>query len=176
MTTETPKKWIQTKADKRAAERGCYFDLKSAERVREFFRRFLVHSKGEWAGKPFELQPWQWEKLIGPLFGWKRADGTRRYRRAYVEIPKKMGKSTLGAAISLYLLVADNEPGAEVFSAAVDRDQAGIVFGEAANMVESSPELSRILEVIRSTKRITYPNKKGLVQSIVRRRAKQRRS
>ena len=64
--------WLQTPGDAAAVKRGCKFDVAAAERVREFFRRFLVHSKGEWAGKPFDLQPWQWERLIAPLFGWRR--------------------------------------------------------------------------------------------------------
>src|SRR5688572_21702095 len=117
-----------TPADQKALQNGCYFDLSYAERVRDFFARFLRHSKGQFAGKKFELLPWQWEEIIKPLFGWRRADGTRRYRRAYIEVPKKNGKSTLAAGIALYLLIADGEPGAEVYSAAADRDQASIVF------------------------------------------------
>src|SRR5262245_38329666 len=127
--------WIRTEADERAMSEGCYFDLAAAERVRDFFRKFLRHSKGEWAGKPFELLDWQWRYVIGPLFGWKRLDGTRRFRRGYVEVPKKNGKSALFSGLSLYLLMADGEPGAEIYCAAVDRDQANIVYGEAANMV-----------------------------------------
>jgi phage terminase large subunit-like protein len=74
--------------------------------VRQFFRRFLRHSKGQWAGQPFELLDWQWKSIVAPLFGWKRADGTRRYRRGYIEVPKKNGKSTLFSGLSLYLLYA----------------------------------------------------------------------
>jgi phage terminase large subunit-like protein len=73
--------WIRTETDERAVSEGCIFDLSAAERVRTFFRQFLRHSKGQWAGNPFELLDWQWEWIIAPLFGWKRADGTRRYRR-----------------------------------------------------------------------------------------------
>ncbi len=108
----------------------------------------------------------QWKNLIGPLFGWKRADGTRRFRRGYIEIPKKNGKSSIFAGLSLYLLLADNEPGAEVYSAAVDRDQASIVFNEAANMVDSSPLLLRRLNVIRSTKRIAYPRSQSFYRAL----------
>lgn len=106
-----------------------------------FFERLLVHTKGDWAGGAFKLQPWQRDEIIRPLFGWKRPDGTRRYRRAYVEIPRKNGKSTLCAGIALYLLFADGEAGAEVFSAAADRDQASIVFDSAKTMAEASPQL-----------------------------------
>ena len=79
------------------------------------------------------------QEIVAPLFGWKRPDGTRRFRRGYIEVPKKNGKSCLFSGLSLYLLIGDGEPGAEIYSAAVDRDQASIVFNEAANMVEASP-------------------------------------
>src|SRR5690606_15428206 len=154
MTDEATEDWTNSEADERAVAEGCYFDLKAAERVRDFFRRFLRHSKGQWANKPFDLLDWQWYGVVGPLFGWKRKDGTRRYRRGYIEVPKKNGKSTLFAGLSLYLLMCDGEPGAEIYSAAVDRDQASIVFNEAANMAERSPHLSPKLKVVRSTKRI----------------------
>jgi phage terminase large subunit-like protein len=147
-------KWVRSESDEQALLSGYRFDLKRAERVRTFFQKFLRHSKGEWAGKPFSLLDWQWTEIVAPLFGWVRPDGTRRYRRGYIEVPKKNGKSCLFSGLSLYLLIADREPGAEVYSAAVDRDQASIVFNEAANMVESSPHLSSKLQVVRSTKRI----------------------
>lgn len=158
--------WIRDEADERAVREGYRFDLASAERVRNFFRRFLRHSKGEWAKKPFELMAWQWQGVMAPLFGWKRPDGTRRYRRGYIEVPKKNGKSSLFSGIGLYLLTGDNEPGAEVFSAAVDRDQASIVFNEAANMVEASPALSSRLDVVRSTKRIVYGRMRSFYKAL----------
>jgi phage terminase large subunit-like protein len=119
---------------------GYHFDRAAAKDVVVFFERFLKHSKGKWAGRRFELLPFQ-KKILRSLFGWKRADGTRRYRTAYIEIPRKSGKSTLSSGIALYLLFGDKEPGAEIFSAAADRDQANIVFDLAKNMVEMSPEL-----------------------------------
>jgi phage terminase large subunit-like protein len=146
--------WIASEADERAVLAGYRVDVKSAERVRTFFKQFLRHSKGQWAGQPFELMDWQWQEIIAPLFGWMRPDGTRRYRRGYIEVPKKNGKSALFSGLSLYLLIGDKEPGAEIYSAAVDRDQASIVFNEAGNMVDSSSHLSGRLRVIRSTKRI----------------------
>ncbi len=109
--------WVRTPADERAVDHGCWFNSEAAERVRTFFRKFLRHSKGQWAGRPFELLEWQWLEVVAPLFGWKRADGTRR---GYIEVPKKNGKSTLFSGLSLYLLVGDNEPGAEIYSPAVD--------------------------------------------------------
>jgi len=147
-------KWVLNASDEHAVASGCRFDEGAAERVAEFFRRYLRHSKGEWAGKPFELLDWQRDGIVYPLFGWRRADGTRRFRRAYIGIAKKNGKSTLCSGIAAYLLVGDGEPGAEVYSAAADRDQAAIVFNETANMVEASPELSALLTVNRSTKRV----------------------
>jgi phage terminase large subunit-like protein len=135
--------WIRSESDERAVAAGCRFDLAAAERVRSLFSRLLRHSNGEWAGQPFALMDWQWQEVVAPLFGWIRPDGTRRYRRGYLEVPKKNGKSALFSGLSLYLLLADKEPGAEIYSAAVDRDQASIVFNEAGNMVEASPQLPR---------------------------------
>jgi len=149
--------WIRGPADEHAVAAGCYFDLAAAERVRGFFRDLLVHSKGKFAGRPFELLDWQYGQVLGPLFGWRRADGSRRFRTAYVEIPKKNGKSTLASGVSLYMLAGDGEAGAEVYACATDRDQAGIVYGEAANMVEASPDLLSELKVLRATLRIIYP-------------------
>jgi phage terminase large subunit-like protein len=158
--------WIRTPVDERAVAEGCWFDLAAAERVRTFFRRFLRHSKGQWAGEPFELLDWQWEDVIAPLFGWKRGDGTRRFRRGYIAVPKKNGKSTAFSGLSLYLLCADNEPGAEVYSAAVDRDQASIVYNEAANMVDASPHLASRLKVVRSTKRIVFHRNRSVYKAL----------
>lgn len=120
-----------------------YYDKAAADLAVRFFERLLLHSKGEWAGQPFKLQEWQRDDIIKPLFGWKRTkDQTRKYRTAYIEVPRKNGKSTLCAGLALYLLFADGEPGAEVYSAAADTDQARIVFEEAQRMVETSPALS----------------------------------
>jgi phage terminase large subunit-like protein len=129
--------------------RGLYFDPEGAQHAIDFFG-FLRHSKGEWAGKVVELEQWQ-QFIVGALFGWKRSNGTRRFRTAYNEIARKNGKSTLAAGIALYLLVGDGEPGAEVYCAATKRDQAKIVFDEAANMVKRSPSLGkRIREFARN--------------------------
>lgn len=162
----TPKNWARSERDEKAIKNGCWFDESSAERVREFFAELLQHSKGSWAGKPFELLDWQYDDVIAPLFGWKRPNGTRRFRRAYIEIPKKNGKSTLASGIALYLLVGDREPGSHVFSAAATRDQAGIVYSEAANMVDASPELQKVLTVRRSVKRILYRDEASIYQAI----------
>lgn len=165
-TPRVSARWVRNEADERAVAAGCRFSETRADRVVEFFRRFLCHSKGKWAGKPFELLPWQRRDVIYPLFGWLRADGTRRYRRAYIEIPKKNGKSTLCAGISLYLLAADNEPGAEVYSAAADRQQAAIVWKEAATMVKHSPHLASRLNPVPSSKSIAYEAKESVYRAL----------
>jgi phage terminase large subunit-like protein len=134
--------------------RMTMYDRVRGDGAVRFFERLLVHTKGQHAGKPFTLEPWQRDDIIKPLFGTLNPDGTRQYRRAYVEIPRKNGKSTLAAGVALYLLFADNEQGAEVYGAACDRDQASIVFNVAAEMVRRSPTLARMCKVIDSTKRI----------------------
>lgn len=122
------------------AERGLVFDEAAATHAIEFFG-FLRHSKGEWAGAAFALALWQ-AFIVGCIFGWKfSATGLRRYRRAYIEVPRKNGKSTLLSGIGLYLLIADGEPGAEIYTAATKRDQARITHGEATRMVKASPML-----------------------------------
>lgn len=121
------------------AERGLWFDRASAQHAIDFFG-FLQHSKGEWARTPFALSPWQ-QFIVASIFGWRRADGTRRFREAYIEIPRKNGKSTLIAGIGLYLLIGDEESGAEIYSAATTREQARLVHEEATRMVKASPLL-----------------------------------
>ena len=128
-----------------------YFDEKGATVAVNFFEKLLHHSKGEWAGRPFQLQVWQ-RQVIRDVFGWKRhSDRTRRYRKVYLEVPRKNGKSTIAAGIALCLLFADNERGAEVYSAAADRDQAGIVFNEAKAMVQDSQMLAQRAQVYKSS-------------------------
>jgi len=130
------------------AQRGIWFDHKAAEHALGFFR-FLRHSKGEWAGKEMELEPWQ-QFFIWVLFGWKRADGTRRFRDSYLEVARKNGKTTVAGGIGLYLFVADDEPGAEVYAAATKRDQAKLCHDEATRMVQASPALSSRITVFRN--------------------------
>lgn len=136
-----PKRSAQT------TDAGKYvFDEAAADRVCQFFELFLRHSKGAFAGKPFTLLSWQ-RDLLRTAFGWKvKASGLRRYREVYLEIPRKNGKSTLAAGVALYLTFADGEPTAEVYAGATDREQAEIVFSEAARMVRASPELREACE------------------------------
>lgn len=133
------------------------FDKAVAAKACEFFPKFLTHIKGEWAGQRFELLPWQTE-LVSKLFGTLKPDGRRQYNFVYCEIPKKQGKSELAAGIAIKLTFADSEPGAEVFSAAADTDQARIVFDVAAQMVANDKRLASKCKIISSTKRIVHNN------------------
>ncbi|HUW33132.1 MAG TPA: terminase TerL endonuclease subunit [Planctomycetota bacterium] len=133
--------------------RGLRFDRQKAEHALQFFN-FLKHSKGEWAGQWFLLEPWQ-QFIVWCTFGWIRADGYRRYRVAYEEVARKNGKSTTLAGTGLYLLTADGEPGAEVYSAATKRDQAKIAWSEAVRMRDKSPALTRMIQHWKSSDTLT---------------------
>jgi len=144
---------------KTGAARGLYFDAAAAQRALDFFK-ILRHSKGEWAGQPVVLAPWE-QFITWALFGWYRAphprwivekngeredsSGTRRFRTAYLEVARKNGKTTFCAGLMLYLTFADEkaggEPGAECYAAATKRDQARIAHSEAVRMVKKSKAL-----------------------------------
>lgn len=128
-----------------ALEKGLYFDERAAKRALAFCQ-LVRHYQGEWAGKEFVPEDWQCF-ILWNLFGWKMRGGVRRFKYAAVEVPRKNGKTMLGAVIALIGLVADDEPGAQVFSAAVDKDQAGICWRAACKMVEQSPVLQKYLQV-----------------------------
>jgi len=125
-------------------KRGLIWDIKRANLAIGFFRDVLMLNGGQYEGRPFAPLPWQ-DFVIGSLFGWIGSDGFRRFRNAYVETAKGSGKSPLAAGIGLKGLVADNEPRAEVYSAAVKKDQAQILFRDAVAMVDQSQELARRL-------------------------------
>lgn len=128
-----------------------------AQRAIDWWPRYLRHTKGRWAGEPFELLPWQ-AQIVGRFFGTLRDDGSRQYRTVYLEVPKKQGKSELGAGFACRLLFADGEPGAEIYSAASDREQASIVFNVAAEMIASSSALGKRCKVVASTRRVVHAN------------------
>ena len=119
------------------------------------FIECLCHTKGTWAGKPFDLIDWQ-EKIIRDIFGILKPDGYRQFNTAYVEIPKKQGKSELAAAVALLLCCADGEERAEVYGCAADRQQAAIVFDVAADMVRMNPALKKRCKILASQKRLIY--------------------
>jgi phage terminase large subunit-like protein len=124
--------------------RGLTWDLEAASRALRYFPTVLRLAEGQFDGQPLTLHPSQ-AFIVGSIFGWKRADGTRRFRRAFVEEGKGNGKSPMAAGIGLYGLSSDAEPGAQVYSAAAKMDQARILFTDAVNMVERSPRLKERL-------------------------------
>jgi phage terminase large subunit-like protein len=132
----------------RGHDRGLHFDENDARHALEFFK-YTKHSKGEWAGRTIELEPWQ-QFALWVVFGWKRVDGTRRFRQAYQEVARKNGKSTMLAGVGLYLLDADGEPGAEVYTAGVMRDQAKIIHSESERMVKASAALRKRIRVVKN--------------------------
>jgi len=139
-----------------ALERGWYFDRKAAARAIKFIES-LKHTKGEWAGQRFKLEPWQ-QFVVWNIFGWKLADGTRRFRYVYIEIARKNGKTALSAGIGLYMLFADGESRPEVYSAATVKDQAKICFADAVEIVKAT-DLKNYLTPYRNS--IVYELKGG---------------
>lgn len=127
-----------------------YYDAEAGDRAVSFFSH-LRHWSGEWKGKRFHLEPWQADEVVRPLFGWKRrSDNLRRYRQAYIEVPKKNGKTPLAAGIALTSMYTDGEPGAECYAVAVDRSQAEkLLFADAKHMVELCPALRRRSKIFR---------------------------
>ena len=136
------------------ADKNSHYDKAKADRAVNFIE-CLCHTKGVWAGEKFELIDWQ-EQIIRDLFGTIKPNGYRQFNTAYVEIPKKQGKSELAAAVALYLLCADNEERAEIYGCAADRQQASIVFEVAADMVRLCPSLLKRCKILAATKRIVY--------------------
>lgn len=134
--------------------RHSHYDKNCADYAVKFIE-CLCHTKGTWAGKPFELIDWQ-EQIIRDLFGTLKPNGYRQFNTAYVEIPKKMGKSELAAAVALLLCCGDGEERAEVYGCAADRQQASIVFEVAADMVRMCPALSKRVKINASMKRMIF--------------------
>lgn len=151
---------IDTRGVKPSKE--LWFDEKSAQDAINFFPTFLLFYEGEFDGKPFILSPHQ-AFIVGSIFGWKNGE-FRRFRTAYIEEAKGDGKSPLAAGIGLYCLVADNEPGAEIYAAATMREQAGILFRDAKAFVEGSPSLRKKLNVGVSS--IDYPDKNSFFRPV----------
>ncbi|PFC97757.1 terminase [Bacillus cereus] len=124
------------------------YNAKRANHAIEFVENFCKHSKGKMGGKPFLLELWQ-KAMTAALFGFvHRIDGIRKYREFMLIVARKNGKSAWGSAIALYLMVADNEPGPEIVSAATKKDQAKIIWSEAKRMVKKSPILSKRIRTL----------------------------
>jgi len=141
--TVTPWPGVELPVNWRGLEAGLVYDAEAAEGAVRFFSRYMRHHEGELGGKPFDLAPWQASRIVRPIFGLKRDDGLRAIRRVFVEVPRKNGKSLLASGLACKMLFADREPGARVISAAVDREQASIVYESAARSVASSPGLAQ---------------------------------
>jgi phage terminase large subunit-like protein len=151
MIDEVTQRWILNESDRQAVAAGCYLSEQHGLDVINFVEGFCRQSKGRWAGKALELFDWQ-KSMLMRLFGWRKPDGRRRFRKCHLEIAKKSGKSTLTSALALYMLLADGEAAPEVYLNAVDRDQASIIFDECVRMVEFSPTLKRRVQIIASRK------------------------
>lgn len=134
---------------------GAYFDQAAADAAAQFFPNYCRLTTDPWAGQPFTLAPWQADWIIRPAFGWKRADGTRRYRRVIVWLPRKNGKTELMAGVAHLCLLGDALRGAEMYSIAASGDQASIVFNAASQMVAYSPELAAHYEVFEGSLYLT---------------------
>ena len=131
-----------------------YYDEEMANFAVTFIEQ-LCHTKGTWAGKKFKLLDWQ-EQIIRDLFGTLKPNGYRQFNTAYIEIPKKNGKSELAAAVALLLCCGDGEQRAEIYGCAADRGQATIVFDVAADMVRMCPALNKRCKILTSQKRILF--------------------
>lgn len=134
--------------------KGSYYDKEKADFAVDFLQS-LKHTKSIWYGKPFELLEWQ-EQIIRDIFGTIKKDGFRQFNTAYVEVPKKNGKSEIAAGIALLLLCGDGEQSAEVYGCAADREQASIVFDVAKEMVNQCPALKKRCIISESKRTITY--------------------
>lgn len=152
--------WIRPcRADELALISGHYFDPNAVEYVASFLRNYIKHTREPWKGQPFELLDFQYRDIIGPLYGWRKADGRRRFTQGMITLAKKNGKTCLAASLVLLHLVGLDEPRAVVRSAATTRKQAAYIYEEAAAMVKESPELLELLgrnACIDSTKTISY--------------------
>ena len=129
---------------------GYIFDENRASKPIRFIEQFCKHSKGEWAGKPVTLELFQ-KAYISALFGFIHVEtGLRKYRETMFMVGRKNGKSTMLSGIALYMMIADNEPGAEVYSTATKKDQARIIFDETHNMIKQSPDINKFIKKRKS--------------------------
>lgn len=161
--------YIKSANDEAAVLDGCWFDEDAGYYVGWWFEAYLVLFEGrQFVGQPFRLMDWQLNDVVLPLFGWKKADGYRRYQSAFIEVGKKNGKSPFGAGVGLYMLCGDGEPGAQVYCAATNKEQAGLVFRHAADMAHASPMLSKILKITEFTKNIAHFPSNSFLRAISR--------
>lgn len=152
VTIEIPAVWVASRLRWESPDGRYWFDRDAADRAEDFFPTFLRHHIGGFAGQPFTLLPYQVKLLTRPLFGWKRAvDNLRRFRKVFLFAPKGSGKSPWGGGTGLFLTFFDNEPAAEIYALASMKNQARTVHGDAQIMIEESPELAALCEVLRDS-------------------------
>lgn len=140
-----------------SAPAGAWFDADTADKCVLFFETYLSHIEGQIAGQPLRLEPWQ-QAIVGCAFGWKLADGTRRYREVFQYVPRKNGKSTMLGGLVNLVAFCDDEPGGQIYSAAAEREQAALVYRQAKGMILNNPELSAGVKLYATFKSIEYPN------------------
>lgn len=150
-TIDLPAVWRAERGRWESPDGRFYFDMAAADRAVDFFPDLLRHYMGELKGQPFELLDYQKKLLTRPLFGWKRADGIRRFSTVFAFLPKGAGKSPWAAGTGLYLVRCDGEFGAEVYAVATDRNQARTVHTNAKYMVEDSPYLLDGAEILKDS-------------------------
>lgn len=162
MSREIPDKWRQLFAlipgydPVGTAGEGQWFDAEQADLACEFFETMLTHIEGSLAGKPLHLEPWQ-RAIVGCVFGWKRADGTRRYREVFQFVPRKNGKSTMVGGLINYVGFCDGEPGAQIYSAAAEKEQAALVYRQAKGMILNNPVLADGVKIHQTFKSMEFP-------------------
>lgn len=157
--------WIRNWSDCAAVLDGCWMNEKEGAYKADFFS-LLRQFEGEFAGQPLTLVDWMRFDVMMPLFGWMRADGTRRFRRGHIEIPKKNGKTTISAGVVLLLTGFDDEPGAEVYTSAVDRKQASKMFRSAHEMLQRSKAIREKFQPIPSRYRIIHPSSASYYEAL----------
>ena len=151
-----------------SSAKGAVFDPERVDRVLKAFS-MLRHTQGQWAGQPLTPDPWQVAYVLAPIFGWVTWDEdsssyVRIIRKFYVDVPRKNGKSTLLGGIAVYMLAADNEPGAQIVTAATNERQAGFVFNPIKTLAEKSPALKKHVKTV--TKKVIHPNSGSYIEVV----------
>ena len=149
----------------RTAPAGCYFDAEEAAHVCGFFESQLIHIEGPKAGEPFKLEEWE-RRIISAAFGWKLPDGSRRYREVFLYVARKNGKTMIVSGLTLYMLFCDGEAGAQVYSAAADKEQSAIIFRVCRAQIENNPDLARRAHVYRTFRSIEYRENQSVYKAL----------
>jgi phage terminase large subunit-like protein len=147
------------------AGEGDYFDEGQAELALSFFAECLQFIEGDKAGEPFQLEPWQ-AAIVAALWGWRREDGSRRYRECLLYVPRKSGKTPLAAGLLLLSAFCDAEPGAQLYAAAASKEQSALLFRHAAGMVNREPALASRAKVYKSFKTIEFPDTNSIFRAL----------